>query len=1377
MNRMPRLWMLVATLPLVLQPVQAATTDLVGKTAWTALLKGARFDYYADTQAQKAGTEIVGNATHASMYFNYDDNGTSGTVSDDVLSLRIRIGDETKSSHSAYIFVGIDANNDGVLDAFISSGSGNIGIWDPGSGSNTSPNTTTIAGSPAYSYANTASNYNFAVVSTTNDGDWDGNNDINTDSKTDVFVSFAVPIVDLAAKLATHSITFTDTTPLRFVSLTATQTNSLNSDFNGVDDGTLDDWNMTFQQLGLFSSGVTSNGIVDTTPPQAPTVDSQTTSDTTPVITGTYDAADAAGGFQVTVNSVTYTPGDGNLSVSGNVWSLQIPAGNALSEGTYNLTAHAADGAGNAIDDATSGELIIDLTPPPAPTVNSQTTNDTTPLITGTYDASDAAGGLQVTVNSVTYTLGDGNLSASGNTWSLQIPAGNAMTANTYSVTATVTDGAGHSSMDGSSNELVIDTTAPTAPTVVSQLTNDTTPVITGTYNASDAAGGLQVTVNGVTYTLGDGKLSASGNTWSLQIPAGNAIAAGTYSVTATATDGAGNSSSDGTGNELVIDTTPPTAPTVASQSTSDTTPLITGTFNASDAAGGLQVTVNNVTYTLGDGNLSASGNNWSLQIPAGNALAAATYNVTATATDGAGNARSDATSGELTIDTAAPTAPTVTSQVTKDTTPMITGTYDASDAAGGLQVTVDGVTYNLGDGNLSASGNTWSLQIPAGNAVGAGTYSVTATATDAVGNSSSDSTSNELIVDLTAPAVPTVTSQTTSDTTPVITGTYNASDASGGLQVTVNGVTYTLGDGNLSASGNTWTLTIPAGNALALGTYSVTATVTDAAGNSSTDLTASELVIGGDNDGDGVPDAIDLDDDNDGIPDSVEGDGVVDTDGDGIADSLDLDSDNDGLLDLVESGAMNPGALDLDGDGRIDDGNSFGANGLVDAVETAADSGQLNYAVVDSDGDGVKDFRDLDSDNDGITDVLETGGSDPDGDGRLGNGTPAVDSNGVPTGGGLPPVDTDGDGTPDQRDLDSDGDGINDITEAGGVDNDHDGKVDGFVDNNNDGYDDGLSSSPPPLPDADNDGIPDFQDKNDSDNDGITDDLDLDDDNDGIPDALEGDGNVDTDGDGVPDSRDLDSDNDGIFDLLESGAANALALDGDHDGRIDLSNDFGTNGLADIVEDGNDSGQLNYDAGGVDDSDGDGVPDFRDLDSDNDGITDVIESGGSDPDGDGRLGDGPPSVNTDGIGPGGGGTPVDSDGDGVEDFRDLDSDNDGVPDLVEAGGTDADGDGKVDGFHDADGDGLDDGVRQNPLPLLDSNNDGIPDYQESGAAPAAHPIRTGLQGFGGCSVARGAPSVDPTLAVLCILALLAVKRKRIGAVIKGRKTKCNANQ
>ena len=111
------------------------------------------------------------------------------------------------------------------------------------------------------------------------------------------------------------------------------------------------------------------------------------------------------------------------------------------------------------------------------------------------------------------------------------------------------------------------------------------------------------------------------------------------------------------------------------------------------------------------------------------------------------------------------------------------------------------------------------------------------------------------------------------------------------------------------------------------------------------------------------TPTATELDTDDDGIPDAIEDATAYnngDSDGDGTPDREDIDSEGDGIPDLHESGLPLSVvlALDSDGDGVIDSSNSFGQNGLADAVETAPDSGELNYAVADRDGDDTPDFQ-----------------------------------------------------------------------------------------------------------------------------------------------------------------------------------------------------------------------------------------------------------------------------------------------------------------------------------------------------------------------------------------------------------------------------------
>src|SRR5690606_17271521 len=127
------------------------------------------------------------------------------------------------------------------------------------------------------------------------------------------------------------------------------------------------------------------------------------------------------------------------------------------------------------------------------------------------------------------------------------------------------------------------------------------------------------------------------------------------------------------------------------------------------------------------------------LEVPTGNEISDGVYDVLATVTDVTTNTATDVTTDELTIDTVVPMTPTVDALVTISPTPELTGTADSVDE---LTVSVNGVTYIEGDGNLVDHGDdTWTLQVPVGNEIPDGTYDVVATATDVAGNSSTDTT------------------------------------------------------------------------------------------------------------------------------------------------------------------------------------------------------------------------------------------------------------------------------------------------------------------------------------------------------------------------------------------------------------------------------------------------------------------------------------------------------------------------------------------------------------------------------------------------------------------------------------------------------------
>lgn len=151
------------------------------------------------------------------------------------------------------------------------------------------------------------------------------------------------------------------------------------------------------------------------------------------------------------------------------------------------------------------------------------------------------------------------------------------------------------------------------------------------------------------------------------------------------------------------------------------------------------------------------------------------------------------------------------------------------------------------------------------------------------------------------------------------------------------------------------------------------------------------------------------------------------DADGDGVPNYIDRDSDGDGCPDAVEAGIplskLVPGDFFNTGGtvsgAHVTVGGNYGDNGLGDDVETAPDSGIVNYTstytqyatnktlnfCTDTDGDSVPDLIDLDDDNDGILDTTEcvypaipTTTSTADIFATWSNTTTAAGTNGAPT-------------------------------------------------------------------------------------------------------------------------------------------------------------------------------------------------------------------------------------------------------------------------------------------------------------------------------------------------------------------------------------------
>ena len=539
-------------------------------------------------------------------------------------------------------------------------------------------------------------------------------------------------------------------------------------------------------------------------------------------------------------------------------WSVDY-TGTTLPAGDHTFTATATDLAGNTSDVSASYVVTIDIAAPAAPVMTGISddtgastgdgvTSDRTLVLAGTAEAGSA-----VLVTRVgTGVIGTTTAGGSGN-WSVDY-TGTTLPAGDHTFTATATDLAGNTSDASASYVVTVDITAPAAPvmTGVSDdtgasssdgVTNDRTLVLSGTAEAGSA---VLVTRVG-TGVIGAATANGSGN-WTLDYT-GTTLPAGDHAFNATATDLAGNVSPASASYVVTVDIAAPAAPVVTGVSddtgasssdgvTSDRTLVLSGTAEAGSA-----VIVTRVgTGVIGTVTADGSGN-WKLDYT-GTTLPAGDHTFNATATDLAGNTSDDSASYVVTVDVAAPTAPVVTGittdtgasssdGVTSDRTLALSGAAEAGSA-----VTVSRVgTGVIGTVTADGSGN-WSLNYT-GTTLPAGNHTFTATATDLAGNTSDDSASYVVTVDVAAPAAPAIEAVSddtgdstddavTSDRTLVLGGAAEA-----GSTVTVTRVgTGAIGAATADGSG-AWSLDYT-GTTLPAGDHTFTATATDLAGNTS---------------------------------------------------------------------------------------------------------------------------------------------------------------------------------------------------------------------------------------------------------------------------------------------------------------------------------------------------------------------------------------------------------------------------------------------------------------------------------------------------------------------------------------------------------------
>lgn len=599
-----------------------------------------------------------------------------------------------------------------------------------------------------------------------------------------------------------------------------------------LDDGTWSVYARAVDPAGnVGPSSATTYFTVDGTAPAAPAAPTlATASDTgtrnndrvTMDYTPTYSGTTPSGTAGVRLYRDAVEVGSSTASPAYNVTAVD------LADGSYSMTLRGYDVAGNLSPASPIRSLTVDTVAPEAPaapalTVASDTgasstdniTNDITPTVTGGTEVS-------AVVRLYAGTVAVGTQNTGSTTYNV---TSSALAEGGHVLSVTVTDLAGNLGPQSAGTTITIDTTGPEAPSAPvlttasdsgtasdDRITNDATPTFTGTAPA------------GSTVTLYDGNA-----------PTGELVVAADGSYTATTgtlPNGKRNitarSDPDIAGNvgvspitEVTIDTVAPGIPpapdlVLASDSGRSTTDNVTNdttpTFNNNGGAGVVGVLLYADGVEVANGSAAPS---YMVTTPE---LADGVHAITARVFDAAGNVSVSSATLSVSIDTAAPAAPSApvvaaasdtgassTDSVTSDPTPAVIGSNEGS----AIVIVRSGSTVVGSRTTASTSYSVTTSMLADGN------HSLTATATDVAGNVGPASSSTVVTIDTVAPTAPSAPVLTTSsdtgvssvdrvtmDTTPTFTGTAPA-----GSRVTLHdgntptGATVVAGDG-------TWTAT-----------------------------------------------------------------------------------------------------------------------------------------------------------------------------------------------------------------------------------------------------------------------------------------------------------------------------------------------------------------------------------------------------------------------------------------------------------------------------------------------------------------------------------------------------------------------------------------
>ncbi|WP_179038102.1 Ig-like domain-containing protein [Limnobaculum xujianqingii] len=576
----------------------------------------------------------------------------------------------------------------------------------------------------------------------------------------------------------------------------------LNMDFTGPDPDKLKITGVD-DQVGTITGNVAHG---DPTDDNRPTIQGEGTAGDTIFVYVKDDMGDRLLGS-------TTVGGDGK-------WALRPDT--ALSTGKNEFTAVEMDPVGNKAGPSAGYEILLAGNPPQPPTIDrvednvgpttgalqkGDVTDDATPTLKGTAVANGT-----VTIYNNGNVLGTAKVDDKGN-WSFTPEP--ALKDGTYNITANATNTVGQVSDKTGIFDFTVDTTPPGAvenllisdnegayqgPLKDGDVTDDSTPTFSG-----KAEAGSTVSVYNDGNLLGTAKVGSDGN-WSFT--PSSPLPDGDYKFTTTVTDKAGNTGDatpvvnitvDTSGVEVRLDKLVDnvgdiTGDITPNGVTDDTRPEIVGTGKP-----GSIIKIYDGATLLGSTTVNAD-KSWSFTPTTD--LGQGSHSITVTATDLSGNTTDPTSAFVFTIDTVAPTQPTIESaeddvgsvqgtltngMATDDPTPTLTGKAEK----GSVVKVYDGSTL-LGSVVADETSGQWTFT-PTSPLV-EGEHKFHVTSTDKAGNVSLPSADFVLEMDFTGPDIDKLKITGVDDQVGSVTGNVDSGDFTDDSRPTISG-TGTAGD------------------------------------------------------------------------------------------------------------------------------------------------------------------------------------------------------------------------------------------------------------------------------------------------------------------------------------------------------------------------------------------------------------------------------------------------------------------------------------------------------------------------------------------------------------------------------------------------------